>query len=733
MRVLITGGYGFIGSHVAERFHQEGDDVFILDNLSTGRKENIDFKHRSYILSIEDMKCEEVFRTGRFDIVIHLAAQTSVAESVGNPSADTKANVLGLTNMLSLAHKHGVKKFIMASSAAVYGLNPDMPLSEAMLGDPVSPYGMSKWTGEMYCRKWQEMYGLETLIFRFSNVYGPRQGASGEGGVVSIFLEQALADKELTIFGDGGQTRDFIFVGDVADAVYRSSYSLLNGLYNLSTKVQTNVNELVDSVRQLHGSIKLSNRDARTGDIYHSVLDNKLICRDLDWTPRYGIGEGLALTYRWFREKQLSDEASNARSADRKESTRWVQWIKPAVPYIENALLFAIIVWISGNFSDSFNLFFDPKLFYILVIGIVHGNRQSIIAVVLSTVLFTQEQLANGRDLVSLLYVTDYFFQIAIYLFIGLVVGYTIERRKNQLLSKQREINTITEKHAFLTDVYKETRQVKEELQQQIMNNSDSFGKIYSVTKELESLEPEQIFTSTVSVVESILKTDGVSIYTVNKYGSYLRLVAKSNGSHSLSAKSVKVEDSPYLQTMFSTHSMFVNKQLEQGMPLLAAPVISQGQVIAVIILNEVKFERFTTYYHNLFKITVDLVSSALSRALSYVEATVNQRFIEGTTILKPEIFKDILESKITANQKHGIEFVLMTPATTYSGIDRDEMSRTIAKSLRETDYMGIGQSGELLVLLSNSSHEEATFVLERFHQNGIYMNFIDKELHYVG
>jgi len=735
MRVLITGGYGFIGSHVAERFVQEGEEIFILDNLSTGRRSNIPFKHRSMIVSIEDSNCEKAFQTGRFDVVIHLAAQTSVAESVGNPRGDAKSNLLGLTNMLALSHKFGVKKFILASSAAVYGANTQLPLTETDDCDPISPYGMSKWAGEQYCRKWQQLYGLETLIFRFSNVYGPRQGAGGEGGVISQFLNRAMAGKELVVFGDGGQTRDFIYVGDIADAIYRASYSDLSGVFNLSSHTQTSVNELVDTLRRLHGPFKTSNKEPREGDIYHSTLDNRRLRKDLDWAPRYTMEEGLEKTYEWFKAEKMA-VARHARAKNPDSSAKWYKWaavLRRLLPFAENLLLFALVAWLSGMLSDTLYDLLDLKLFYIILMGILYGNRQAILAVALSTGIYTREMLLNGRDLVSLLYDTDFFFTIAVYLFVGLVVGYTVERKSIQLRYKQRELDVMTEKHKFLNEVYTETRLVKEELQQQIMNNSDSFGKIYAVTRELESLEPEQLFTSTVSVVESILKTNSVSIYSVNKYGSYLRLIAKS-GNRFEAPKSIKVEDAAYVQSILGGQKLFVNKELEQGVPLLVAPVISQGRVAAIINLHDVKFEKFTTYYHNLFRITVELVSSALTRALAYVDATANVRYIEGTTILKQDIFKEILDSKKTAKLKYGVDFVLVTPvAPVVNGEDLQKFAQLITKSLRETDYIGMGDSGELLVLLANSSRDDAAFVLDRFRQNGIEMKFTDGALSYVG
>ncbi|AZN39571.1 NAD-dependent epimerase/dehydratase family protein [Paenibacillus albus] len=321
MKVLITGGYGFIGSHVADRFNKEGYEVYIIDNLTSGTTQNVNYKHKGYRLSAEDKKCEEIFRSNRFDAVVHLAAQVNVTESINNPRLDTQSNVLGLVNMLSLAQKYAVKKFIFASSAAVYGMNDNLPLPENAVCDPISPYGISKHVGEEYCLKWNELYGLDTIVFRFSNVYGPRQAHTGEGGVVSVFMENALAGRALTVNGDGEQTRDFIYVEDVADAIYRASYSRLQGVYNLSTNTECSVNELAHHVMSLHDTTYIEYGEERAGDIKRSVLDNARVNKDLDWAPLYNFQEGLNKTYTWFSDNDTrTPKVAEAKKRRRQKS-----------------------------------------------------------------------------------------------------------------------------------------------------------------------------------------------------------------------------------------------------------------------------------------------------------------------------------------------------------------------------------------------------------------------------
>lgn len=312
MRVLVTGGYGFIGSFVAETFFKEGHDVYIIDNLSTGNKGNVEFKHKYFELNVEDPRCEEVFNSNRFDIVIHLAAQVNVGTSMENPYLDCQSNVLGLANILQLSKKYGVKKVVFASSAAVYGLNEDIPLKEDALCDPLSPYGMNKWVGELYCKKWNEVFGMETLCFRFSNVFGPKQGTIGEGGVISIFINNVLEGKELQVFGDGEQTRDFIYVEDVAYAIYRGVEYNLNGIYNLSTNTETSVNDFIHTLEVMADVKTVIYNEPKQGDIKYSRLDNTRIKKELDWVPLHNFQEGLEKTYEWFKGNNVKKKRTAA-------------------------------------------------------------------------------------------------------------------------------------------------------------------------------------------------------------------------------------------------------------------------------------------------------------------------------------------------------------------------------------------------------------------------------------
>ena len=302
MKVLITGGYGFIGSYVADLFSEEGHDVFILDDLSKGNRSFVRSAHTPLIGDVRSPGCEAFFREYAFDTVLHLAAQTSVQQSILDPAEDTRINVGGLVNMLHLSARYSVKQFVFASSAAVYGDSGEPFLTEQAACRPASPYGMNKKVGEYCCRQWESMFGLNSVCLRFSNVYGPRQAGHNEQSVIPVFIDRMLRSEPLPVYGDGEQTRDFIYVEDISKAIYLACVNRLSGVYNVSASVPHSVNGVIDILKGMEPGLETAQLPERAGDIKHSLLDSGKLKRALGWEPRYTLREGLEKTYSFVKE-----------------------------------------------------------------------------------------------------------------------------------------------------------------------------------------------------------------------------------------------------------------------------------------------------------------------------------------------------------------------------------------------------------------------------------------------
>lgn len=289
--VLITGGAGFIGSHVTDLLIDKGYNVIVADNLSSGNNSNLHKKAKLYNLDINSPEFENVFKENQINYVIHFAAQPSVSFSTQNPTEDAMENIIGSINALKFSKKYGIKKFITASTAAVYGIPEYLPVNEEHKTTCLSFYGLSKLTMEKYV----EMFGIDYIIFRFSNVYGPRQSAHGEAGVVAIFADKMKNNEDIIINGDGEQTRDFIFVADIAQVCVQALESdIKNELINVSINKAISINKLFEIMGSKYNYKKPPiYGDERPGDIKHSILDNQKCIKLFGFEPKTPIEKGL--------------------------------------------------------------------------------------------------------------------------------------------------------------------------------------------------------------------------------------------------------------------------------------------------------------------------------------------------------------------------------------------------------------------------------------------------------
>ena len=299
MKLLITGGAGFIGSHLLQLLQgKPGYEVIVYDNLSSGCKDHVPQGIRLVEGDVRDKKMAELFARERFDAVIHLAAQTMVPYSIEHPDEDCDVNLQGILNVLDCCRRFGVQSISFSSSAAVYGDNLRIPLKEAEPCAPTSFYGVTKMTSEHYMRLYNALYGLNTTVLRFANVYGERQGEGGEGGVISIFCKLLAAGKGVTVFGDGQQTRDFVYAGDIAEALLRTIKLQGYHVINVSTCKETSLNQLLAAFRKAVGhDFPVAYGPVREGDILHSVLDNQECLKTLGMCPAMELQEGVRRTF----------------------------------------------------------------------------------------------------------------------------------------------------------------------------------------------------------------------------------------------------------------------------------------------------------------------------------------------------------------------------------------------------------------------------------------------------
>ncbi|MCD1161746.1 NAD-dependent epimerase/dehydratase family protein [Peribacillus frigoritolerans] len=301
-KVLITGGCGFIGSHLAEKLSELKFDVTIVDNLVTGSLNNINQnKMKFFECDILDEQFDEIVKQYRPDYIIHLAAQANVNESIKNILYDEQVNIRGTLKVIDLSRKYNVKKIVFASTSAVYGHPKFLPIDTSHIVEPLSPYGVSKYASEHYLSLAKKLFNIDFTVLRYGNVYGPKQKANLEGGIVAIFSTAVSQNVRPTIFGDGEQTRDFVFVGDIVSANIQALKFGSGKILNVSTGTQVSVNQLFQLIKSISQSpIEPIFKEERVGDIKHSLLCIKKTSEILQWLPAVDLKEGLIKTLAFY-------------------------------------------------------------------------------------------------------------------------------------------------------------------------------------------------------------------------------------------------------------------------------------------------------------------------------------------------------------------------------------------------------------------------------------------------
>lgn len=303
MKILVTGGAGFIGSHVADAYIEMGHEVVIVDNLSTGRMENVNPKAQFLKMNIHDSEIFDVFKNENFDVVNHHAAQMDIRLSVADPVYDATNNIIGTINLLQASVENDVRKFIFISSGgAIYGEQEYFPADEEHPTRPLSPYGITKLTGEKYIYFYHHVYNLSYVILRYANIYGPRQNPKGEAGVVAIFSSKLITGGKPLINGDGKQTRDYVYVGDVVDANATALVYPENDYFNIGTGIETDVNELFSRLNHITSAeAEETHGPAQPGEQLRSVLNYDKARQLLKWSPKISLDDGLSKTVEYFK------------------------------------------------------------------------------------------------------------------------------------------------------------------------------------------------------------------------------------------------------------------------------------------------------------------------------------------------------------------------------------------------------------------------------------------------
>lgn len=504
------------------------------------------------------------------------------------------------------------------------------------------------------------------------NIYGP--GAKKEELEVQMrdYIGSIMNGREMPF---KPKQTTYYYIDDVVDAIYKVVQHKQIGVFNLNEKT-------------LQG-----------------------------WEPKYSLETGMKKTVSWYKKNgdfwKIDNEV---------EKKSFFKRFETLLPYGENILFFLITFLIAFQTKDNtlrYNVFpLDFNLIYIFLISMAYGMRQGIIAIFLACFSYVVVYLNISPDLAGVVYNQGHIIQLLIYVMVGIVTAYVVDNKRREVENLKNDLDVSRDKQNFMEEVCDQTAALKDELQNQILNTDDSLGKIYKLSKELNSLLVEDVYFGAVHTLEKLLKTQSVSIYKCNKDKTFLRLIARSKGVASNLPASLKVNEFKALEDLFETGEVFVNYALNPVLPMMMAPIIYNNEVIAVAVIDDVPFESLTLYYENFFRVAVGLIQNAISQALAYEAAIEGKKYIGEEKIIRMEYFGEIIKNKQKAKTQFNIPYTILKVEEGSHKLEKT--ASEVKKCIRDTDYIGASEQGELYIMLSNSDAQNSQPIMRRLSAKGI-------------
>lgn len=692
MRVLITGGYGFLGSHICRRLCENGDEVIIVDDMSSNACAVLKSDYYYYRMNAADAACADVFTKHKIDAAVHLAWKPVT----GNDNGAFTENIGALNNILYLCGRYRVPKLIFISSAEIYGSAAHMPDENASLC-PETPEQMCFSLCEKALEQWRTFGEMETVALRTATVYG--SGQNSRHPLSGLFRGMPAPPE------NGNKLWSLVYADDLAAAVLRALAPGFSGDFNIVPSDAVMEDTLY---RMTQSFIK---GEKRLQDIAPEkkapAYDGTKAAQNLKWRPETDLVQGIEATCRWFKTKKKLH--GRAGKNDKTGTATPVM-----LPLLANMGLFLIAFGLSGLQPDT-GIFarLDFYLLYILTAGVLWGCRQSVLSIVLSCAAYLAAVLAGGTGYAAVL--AGGAAVMAQYVLVGVVTGCISDYRNRRLRRTRDELTAQQRDAACLSDLFYESMHGRD--QKKIQQEPDGIDRIYRAAVSLDTLDKDRVLYNAFEAIGSAMDTREVCIYRVGRQGQHLRRAGYFGAGKPVLPASVAVSDYPIIEEMQASQKVWINTARDAKLPAMMAPVIEGDAVTAIVTIDTLPLEKINEYNAGLLKVCVNFVSRAIARTDEYEKTASNSRYMAGTSVLKHSAFMKALEVQKHAKADGISDFVLLK--VNCNG-DQKEKAEKLAPLIREEDLLGEGQMGELYVLLANAGKGDAQTVIQRITDAGL-------------
>lgn len=661
MNVLITGGYNFVSRLTAERFYKEGCQIILMtDHGKDSSRETIYNGEilKNTLLRHDQFKCYHLDGDLEKYEWVFKSNKFDVVIHIENGQAESEARRFSqFANLVNLSMKYKIGQFVFVPLMKQKKESLYTFLNNVLIdSSKIINQGVD--------------LGLTTIIP--GDVYGPYARKETLEAQIGQYIQDAINGSGETF---KPKKNTYYYIDDVVDAIYKVVAHKNIGVFELG-------------------------KDTIQG-----------------WEPKYSLEAGLEKTVSWYKKNRdfwKIDEVVEKKSL--------LKRLEVLLPYGENILFFLITFLIAYQTKDNtfrYNVFpLDFNLIYIFLISVTYGMRQGIIAIFLACFSYVVVYLHISPDLAGIVYNQGHIIQLLIYVMVGIITAYVVDNKRRETENLKTELLAKEDKQNFIEEVCNQVTAIKDELQEQILNTDNSLGKIYDLTKELNSLLVEDVYYGAIHTLEKLLKTQSVAIYKCNKAQTFLRLMTHSKEWHNELSASLRIDEYKAITELFKTREIFINYELNKDLPMMMAPILHNNEVIAVAFIDDVPFESLTLYYENFFRVAIGLIQNAIVQALTYEAATIHERYIGEGPVVHMNYFNEMIKNKQRAKSQFNIPYTILTVKENKYSLE--SLAMAIQECIRETDYIGANKENEVYIMLSNSDLQHSQLIARRLSRKGI-------------
>jgi len=708
MKLLLIGRGDRFSAQIIDRNVKEGHEVSLVSQQNFSALNKPKLKYSWYDYPADSMNLDRVFSNVKPQQVIFTGRL--FGDETWSYGPETTHYLGEVLNALNLSVKHHVDKFIFCSSTDVYPLNLSNPHLETADHNPSTYKGVLAAQAETLVDEFHDRYALTTLILRFGDIYGYHP-AENINDFFSQLVHQVSKLDEVVL--NANKTVVPVHLNDAADALFRCVGNTPSSVYNVAGSRAVAVPSIAQALKEHLGS--KSTLVTEEGVKQSIAVEVKRIKTEMEWSEFHTLEESIAA----LSLDQPNVEADDVRTKSSKSKTNPV-----VLHVIENVVFFGVVVFLTELFKNHSVLKnVDLMTLYIISIALFFGVRQSILSIVLTFGYYLVGLQLGLGNFINVVLNADTFLKLAQYIFVGVVVGYTVDQFKTSLDQLSIEKEFLENEYAELKAINDDNVMIKHQYEKRLISYKTSLPRLYAITNQLDSLNPEVLYSSIIKVLVDVLETDSVSVYSYDKRSGYARLIGAKHDDAVFMGKSFKLSDHKDLEQKLFNNDVFVGSQWADGSPAMAGPIFHKGNIIAIILIKSMKFESLNLYQVNLLRTLTALISSSFIRAYQYEEKVHNEKYMSGAEVMVPAAFAQLVELKHQDAQQSIAQYTLLR--FVHDG-DPLNLYHNLANAFRSTDTFGLDSQNRLHVLLRNTSTQEVSVVESRLKDKAVQFDVID-------